>query len=110
MATQHEAYFQAVVLPNQAGAVGGNVGGGLSASEIAALATYEKTYGVRQINAYDFPSTFPAATVQPVSSSGMGATSAAAGTLDGTTATVTDAAKAGGPILLSEGAAADRER
>jgi hypothetical protein len=96
--TSHEGYFQAVVLPNQAGTGSGVA---LSAAEIAALAAYEKTYGVRQVNAYDYPSTFPAATVQPVSPSGMGADFLTGGTLDGTTATVTPAAKAAGFSYLN---------
>ena len=72
-AAAHHGRFQAVVLPNQAGSVSPV---SLTAAELTALAGYEKTYGVRQVNGYDFPTT------------AMGATSAASGTLDGTTATV----------------------
>ena len=69
--------FQAVILPNQAGA-------GLSAAEISALDVYETAYGVRQVNGYDFPT------------STMGAVfSGASGTLDGSPATVTPAGLAG---------------
>ena len=40
------ARYQAVFLPNQAG-------GGLTATELSALATYEAAYGVRQVNGYE---------------------------------------------------------
>jgi hypothetical protein len=40
--------FQAVLLPNANG-------GGLASSELTALATYERDYGVRQVNGYDWP-------------------------------------------------------
>ncbi len=66
-----EAYFDAVVLPNNAPAE-------LSADETSALDTYEATYSIRQIDAYLYPS--PAV--------GMNYPSFA-GTLDGMTATVT---------------------
>jgi hypothetical protein len=69
--------FQAVVLPGQGG-------GGLAAAEVSALSAYETQYGVRQVDAYDFPTTT------------MGAVSTGAtGGLDGTTATVTAAGLAG---------------
>ncbi|SDF22248.1 Fibronectin type III domain-containing protein [Blastococcus fimeti] len=47
-AATNTARFQAVVLPNQAG-------GGLAPAEVAALADYERAYGIRQVNAYDYP-------------------------------------------------------
>src|SRR3954470_14666210 len=52
--------FQGVVLPNQAG-------GGLAAAEVSALSAYEAAYGVRQINAYDFPTTTMGAVFSGVS-------------------------------------------
>jgi hypothetical protein len=42
------ARYQAVFLPNQAG-------GGLTSTELTALATFEATYGIRQVNGYDYP-------------------------------------------------------
>ena len=86
-AAAHHGRFQAVVLPNQAGSVSPV---SLTAAELTALAGYEKTYGVRQVNGYDFPTT------------AMGATSAASGTVDGTTAAVT-AAGLGGPFSYLRG-------
>ena len=79
-AAAHEGRFQAVVLPNQAGT--GTFG--LSAAEQTALATYERSYGVRQVDAY----VYPGATL------GM-ATPTFAGSLDGSTATVSAAGLAG---------------
>jgi hypothetical protein len=72
------AKYQAVVLPNEAG-------GGLAATELAALATYEAAYGVRQVDAF----TFPGGTVDGTSPS-------YSGSVDGTTATLTAAARADG--------------
>jgi hypothetical protein len=70
-AATQEGFFQAVVLPSQAPA-------GLSAAELDALAGYEAAYGVRQVDAYNYPG------------ASMGLQSPAfAGTLDGSTATVT---------------------
>src|SRR4051794_26706974 len=82
--------FQGVVLPSQAG-------GGLAAAEVTALASYEAAYGVRQINAYDFPTTTMGAVF-----SGVG------GWLDGSPATVTAAGLAGpfsylrGPLTIED--------
>src|SRR4051794_18270016 len=82
--------FQGVVLPNQAG-------GGLAAAEVTALASYEAAYGVRQINAYDFPTTTMGAVFSGVS-----------GWLDGSPATVTAAGLAGpfaylrGPLTIED--------
>jgi hypothetical protein len=66
-----EAYFEAVVLPNNAPAQ-------LSTAELAALAAYESTYSVRQIDAYLWPN--PAVGLNYPTF---------AGTLDGMTASVT---------------------
>ncbi|HEX2805897.1 MAG TPA: hypothetical protein VHN80_06980, partial [Kineosporiaceae bacterium] len=71
------ARFQAVILPNQAG-------GGLTAAELTALATYEAAYGIRQVNGYDYPG----------ASMGMAAPTYA-GPVDGAPATVTPAGLAG---------------
>ncbi|MGY1667511.1 fibronectin type III domain-containing protein, partial [Geodermatophilus sp. SYSU D00696] len=71
------ARYQAVVLPNQAG-------GGLTADETAALTAYERTYGVRQVSAYNWPTP------------SMGLNSPTySGSLDGGSATVTAAGLAG---------------
>ena len=66
-----EAHFEAVILPNNAPAQ-------LSAAETTALGSYETSYGVRQVDAYLYPT--PAV--------GMNYPTFA-GTLDGMTATVT---------------------
>ncbi len=42
------AFFQAVVLPNEAPA-------GLSAAELTALANFETTFGIREVDSYTFP-------------------------------------------------------
>jgi hypothetical protein len=82
--------FQAVVLPNQAGA-------GLGAAEVSALSGYEAAYGVRQVNGYDFPTTTMGTVFSGVS-----------GTLDGSPATVTAAGLAGsfsylkGPFTIED--------
>jgi len=69
--------FQAVVLPNQAG-------GGLGAAEVNALTAYEQSYGVRQVNSYDYPG------------ASMGLSSPLyAGSLDAGAATVTAAGTSG---------------
>jgi hypothetical protein len=66
-------HFQAIILPNAAG-------GGLSADEMAAIAADEEAFGVRQVNAYEFPGGH------------LGFTNPAfSGTLDGGTAQVTTA-------------------
>jgi hypothetical protein len=67
--------YQAVVLPNQAG-------GGLTAEENEALGAYERAYGVRQVNAYDYPGASMG--LQPPGYSGS---------LDGAPATVTEAGR-----------------
>ncbi len=73
-----EAYFQAVVLPN-------NAPPQLSAAEISALNTYESAYSIRQADAYDYAS--PAVGLNSPQYSG---------TLDGMTATLTAPGKAVG--------------
>jgi hypothetical protein len=70
--------FQGVVLPNDAPQ-------GLSADERTALANYESQFSVRQVDAYTYPT----------SNVGMNPPSYG-GSLDGTTATVTTAAKNSG--------------
>lgn len=72
-AATRRGHFQAIILPNQAGT-------GLSAAEMTALANYERTYGVRQVNAYTFPG----------ASTGQG-TPTTVDPLDGAAATVTSA-------------------
>jgi len=80
-AAAHEGKYQAVVLPNQAGT---STPGALSAAELAALAAYEKNYGVRQVNGYDYPG------------AGMGTGAPTySGVLDGATATVSAAGLSG---------------
>ena len=79
-----EGLFQAVVMPNQTG--------GLSLAEQTALSAYERSYGVRQVDAYVYPG---AATGQ--------AGPAYSGVLDGATATVTPAGLAG-PFSYLKGA------
>jgi len=71
-----EAHFEAVVLPNNAPAQ-------LSAAETGALASYETTYKVRQVDGYLWPN--PAVGLNYPDF---------AGTLDGMTATVTASGKA----------------
>ena len=70
-------HFQAVVTPDAAGT-------GLTVAEIAALTTYERSYGVRHVNAYAFPG---AATGQSAASY--------SGSLDGGALTVTSQGLAG---------------
>ena len=65
-------------------------------AEMASLANYETTFGVRQVDSY----TFPGASV--------GLTSGFEGSLDGMPATVTVAGHAG-PVLLPQRAIADRQ-
>lgn len=78
-----EAFYQAVVLPNE-------TGGGLGADELTALHTYEATFGIRQVDASTWS--------QP--SLGLNWASYT-GSTDGMTATVTDAGKADGWGYLS---------
>lgn len=73
-----EGHFQGVVLPNDAPS-------GLSADEMNALASYESAFSVRQVDAYLYP-TGNVGTNPP----------SYAGSLDGSAATVTAAAKTAG--------------
>ncbi len=79
-AAMNEGRFQAVVLPNQAG----TASHGLTSAELTALSTYERTYGVRQVDAY----------VYPGAAVGL-STPSYSGALDGATATVTAQGLAG---------------
>ena len=72
------AYFQGVVLPNDAPS-------GLSSAELGALAGYETAFSVRQVDAY----------LYPTGNVGMNAP-AYGGSLDGTQVTVTSAAQGDG--------------
>jgi len=81
--------YQAIVLPNQWGT-------GLSAAELTALHTYERSYGVRQVNAY----------VYPGASTGQ-ASPTFSGTLDGAVATVTSQGLAGPFTYLNSSLAID---
>jgi len=83
-AATHEGFFQAVVLPQQPNAVT------LSAAEQSVLAGYETAYGVRQVDGY----------VYPGSTVGLN-TPTFAGTLDGSSATVTAAGLSGPFSYLS---------
>ncbi|MFF3707993.1 hypothetical protein [Streptomyces phaeochromogenes] len=74
------AKFQAVVLPNDNPFPAGS-------AEMAALAAYEQTYGIPQVDAYTYAR--PAAGLQDAVQSGY------AGTVDGVQAAVTTAGKAG---------------
>lgn len=77
--------FQGVVLPNDSPA-------GLSADEKSALANYESAFSVRQVDAYGYPT----------GNVGMNPP-AYGGSLDGTQATVTSAAKSAGFGYLKGG-------
>ncbi|NJQ02661.1 hypothetical protein [Streptomyces zingiberis] len=81
------ARYQAVVLPND------NPFGADSA-EMAALAAYERRFGIKQVDAYTYAR--PAVGLRPAAESGY------AGTLDGHTAAVTPAGAAG-PFGYLEG-------
>ncbi|AHI01519.1 hypothetical protein GCM10010174_08780 [Kutzneria viridogrisea] len=87
-----EAKFQSVVLPNQAPA-------GLSAAELTALTTYESSYGIRQVDAY----------VYPTAAVGLNAPSYS-GQLDGVTASVTAAGKATGAFPYLSGSVKFEDR
>jgi len=77
-----EGHFQGVVLSNDAPS-------GLAAAELSALASYETAFSVRQVDAYTYPS------------ANVGLNPPAyGGSLDGSTATVTAAAKADGFAYL----------
>ena len=82
--TGPEAYYQAVVLPNDTPAL-------LSAAEKTALVTYETTFGIRQVDSY----TWPTAAIGLNTVTGTGATGGFSGTLDGMTAKITPAGKVG---------------
>lgn len=69
------AKFQGVVVPNDAT-------GGLSSNERAALSTYEQSFAIRQIDAYVYPTANVGLNLPTYS-----------GSLDGTTATATTAAR-----------------
>ncbi len=73
VSTGDRAKFQSVVLPNDGG-------GGLGVAELAALAAYEQRFGIRQVDAYTYPT----------ASLGLGEPSYA-GPLDGKAASVTAA-------------------
>jgi hypothetical protein len=79
------ARFQAVVLPNHGG-------GGLTDAEVDALTDYERTYGIRRVSAYNWPSA--AIGLEPPLH---------AGSLDGGSITVSDAGRAG-PLAYLRGA------
>ncbi|NUP15306.1 MAG: hypothetical protein HOZ81_04220 [Streptomyces sp.] len=74
------AKYQGVVLPNEAPF-------GAGSAEQTALETYERTYGIPQVDAYTWA--HPGVGLDPTGEGGW------AGTLDGRTAAVTDAGRAG---------------
>ncbi|MFJ8161248.1 hypothetical protein ACIRBY_09965 [Streptomyces sp. NPDC096136] len=74
------AKYQGVVLPNENPF-------GTGSAEMAALTTYETTYGIRQVDAYTWA--HPEVGLEYTDNGGY------TGTLDGTQAAVTDAGKAG---------------
>ncbi|HEY5246998.1 MAG TPA: hypothetical protein VIJ15_00905 [Dermatophilaceae bacterium] len=73
VSTGPRAKYQSVVLPNDAG-------GGLSVDEVSALTAYEVQFGIRQVDAYNYPA--PSVGLNSPTSSGS---------LDGQAATVTPA-------------------
>ncbi len=75
-----EAKYQAVVLPNDDPFPAGD-------PQMQALATYEQTYGIRQVDAYTY--------ARPAVGLAAAATDGYSGSLDGTTAQVTSAGTAG---------------
>lgn len=77
VATGPRAKFESVVLPNDAGGLSTTI---LSADELSALTAYEARFGIRQVDAYNWPS----------SSVGLNAPTFS-GPLDGQSATVTAA-------------------
>jgi hypothetical protein len=83
------AKFQGVVLPNEAPF-------GAGSAEQAALETYERTYGIPQVDAYTWA--HPEVGLDYTDQGGY------AGGLDGSAATVTSAGKAGGPFGYLDGA------
>ncbi|MCW2699438.1 MAG: hypothetical protein JWQ45_973 [Blastococcus sp.] len=86
-ATTNTARFQAVVLPNASG-------GGLADAEVTALTEYERAYGIRQVSAYNWPSS--AIGLEPPAYSGR---------LDGGAVTVS-AAGLSGPFAYLKGSLA----
>ena len=72
------AFFQAVVLPSY-------LGGGLSADELDALRAFEATFGVREVDAFNYANPAVGLNVASVS-----------GDIAGTTATITAAGKSDG--------------
>ena len=84
---QAEGKFQAVVLPNNAPFAAGS-------PEMAALTTYEQTFGVRQVDAYTY--------AQPAVGLNYAADPGYIGSLDGVTGTVT-AAGLGGAFRYLKG-------
>ncbi|MCU1458351.1 MAG: hypothetical protein JWL73_2443, partial [Actinomycetia bacterium] len=83
-ATGPEAFYQAVVLPNDAPVQ-------LTADEKAALVTFETTFGIRQVDSFNWPG----ATTGLNTVTGSGPTGGYAGSLDGAVADVTSAGKLG---------------
>ena len=90
-AAAHEGKFQAIVLPNAAG----SGAAGLTAAELDALAAYERGYGVRQVDSYDWPGS-----VGPLPAS-------YSGTLDGSPLTVTPSGLSGPFSYLNGSLAVD---
>ena len=92
-AATREGRFQAIVLPDQAG----TAAHGLTTTERDTLAAYERSYGVRQVDAYDYPG----------SSLGMDSP-VYAGSLDGSQLTITDTGLTGpfsylnGPLTVDD--------
>ena len=92
-AATREGRFQAIVLPDQAG----TAAHGLTTTERDTLAAYERSYGVRQVDAYDYPG----------SSLGMDSP-VYAGSLDGSQLTITNAGLTGpfsylnGPLTVDD--------
>jgi len=82
LATGTEARYDAVILPD-------DLGGGLPAAELAALATYEARFGVRQVDGYQWAN-------PTVGLNYAASPNGFAGDVTGLTATVTPEAKAGG--------------
>ena len=87
LATGTEARYDAVILPD-------DLGGGLPAAELAALATYEARFGVRQVDGYQWAN-------PTVGLNYAASPNGFAGDVTGLTATVTPEAKAGGFGYLS---------
>ncbi|MCU1458207.1 MAG: hypothetical protein JWL73_2299 [Actinomycetia bacterium] len=103
-ATGPEAFYQAVVLPNDSPVQ-------LSADEKAALVTYETTFGIRQVDSFNWPGA--ATGLNTVT--GSGPTGGFAGSLDGAIAKVTPVGKTGpfsylaGPVQFEDNSPAVSE-